>query len=406
MVVVPETFRGFGHLAMIEELRGALPELEHVVTVRPESTQNLTFDDLVSTSDAVAPVARTADDPMLLLFTSGTTARPKGVVHTHNTLDYENKSMIDVLRLTEADVVFMPSPLSHITGLLYGLQLPSMLGTTVVFQDVWEPAVALELIQQHRCSFSVAATPFLHGMTYHPRLAEFDLSSLRVLACGGADVPAGLIRDARLRLGCVTTRVYGSSEFPTLSVTGPDRPAEKGASTDGYPIGAATFRIVDEAERELGPDVTGELVVSGPELFLGYLRPGEDAGAFAADGWFRTGDLASQDADGYVTIQGRKKDIVLRGGENISVAEIESLLFDHPAVAEVAIVAMPDPVMVERALRLCRTGAGELHHARRPGVLFGRFPGRPAEAAGTAGDRSRSCPRRPPARSRSSGCGR
>jgi len=350
--VMPEVFRGFSYAEMLAGLRPSLPALEHVILCRPARGRASRFPDfagLAAGGRVPGPVGRSPDDPMLLLFTSGTTALPKGAVHTHNTLDYENRSIIDVFGLTGSDVVFMPSPVSHITGLLYGLQLPAMLGAPVVFQDVWDPGQALGLIERHRCTFTVAATPFLHGVTYHPELESFDVSSLRVFACGGADVPPGLIRDARARLGCVTSRIYGSTEFPTLSTSGPDDPPDQGATTDGRVIGAAEGRVVDGDDRDLGPDEVGELLVTGPELFLGYLRPGDDAGAFTSGGWFRTGDLAARDAGGYLTIRGRKKDIVLRGGENISVAEVEDLLYDHPLISEVAVVAMPDPVMVERA---------------------------------------------------------
>lgn len=349
--VVPESFRGFSYAAMAAGLRPALPALEHVIVCRPAGHgEPADFARLSAGSRQPRPVTRSPDDPVLLMFTSGTTAQPKGVIHTHNTLDYENRSIIDVFGLTAADVVFMPSPVSHITGLLYGLQLPAMLGTAVVFQDVWEPGAALRLIQRHGCAFTVAATPFLHGLTYHPDLPPGGLPTLRAFACGGADVPPGLVYAARKRLGSVVTRVYGSTEFPTLSACGPDQPAEKAATTDGRPIGAAQCRVTDpDTGTVLRAGQVGELVVTGPELFLGYLRPQDGAGCFTPDGWFRTGDLAACDPDGYVTIRGRKKDIILRGGENISVAEVEDLLFEHPLVAEVAIVAMPDPVMVERA---------------------------------------------------------
>jgi non-ribosomal peptide synthetase component E (peptide arylation enzyme) len=348
--VMPEFFRGFSYADMLADIRPSLPSLEHVVLCRPARAGGFPdFADLAAGDRQPRPVERSPDDPMLLLFTSGTTALPKGAVHTHNTLDYENRSIIDVFGLTGSDIVFMPSPVSHITGLLYGLQLPAMLGTSVVFQDVWDAGVALELIERHRCTFTVAATPFLHGVTYHPRLGSFDVSSLRVFACGGADVPPGLIRDARERLGCIASRIYGSTEFPTLATSGPHDPATKGAATDGRMIGAATCRIVDSDDRIVPPGHVGELIVTGPELFLGYLRTSDNAGAFTADGWFRSGDVAVRDTDGYLTIRGRKKDIVLRGGENISVAEVEDLLFDHPGISEIAIVAMPDPVMVERA---------------------------------------------------------
>jgi cyclohexanecarboxylate-CoA ligase len=350
--VMPETFRGFSHTGMLAEIRGELPLLEHVVLCRAGKQLERggfgAFEELSSGDRHPVPVDRTADDPMLLLFTSGTTARPKGAVHTHNTLDYENRSIIDVYGLTPADVVFMPSPVSHITGLLYGLQLPAMLGTAVVLQDVWEVQQGRRLIERHRCTFTVAATPFLHDLTYRPDPDGFDVSSMRVFACGGADVPPGLIRDARERLGCVASRLYGSTEFPTLSTTGPDDPPEKGALTDGRVIGDAAFRVVDDDGRPVAVGEVGELLVTGPELFLGYRREDDDAGAFTPDGWFRTGDLVVQDADGYLTISGRKKDIILRGGENISVTEVEGLLFDHPRISEIAIVAMPDPVMAER----------------------------------------------------------
>ncbi|HEX4016060.1 MAG TPA: AMP-binding protein [Frankiaceae bacterium] len=349
VLVVPETFRGFDYVAMAGDLRPALPDLEHVVVVRPQRQTELSFTDLARGDGPPLDAGRTPDDPMLLMFTSGTTARPKGVLHTHNTLDYENRSIIEIFELDENDRVFMASPLSHITGLLYGIQLPGMLKTTAVLQDVWEPGEALALLARHRSTVTVAATPFLHGLTYHPDLAAFDLSALRLFACGGADVPPGLVRDARINLGCHVTRIYGSTEVPTLSSSGPHDPADKGAQTDGRMIGGATFRIIDAKALPVAEGEIGDLEAKGPETFVGYLRPGDAADAFTADGWFRTGDLASGDSSGFISIRGRSKDIVLRGGENISVTEIEQLLFEHPDVAEVAIVAMPDPVMVERA---------------------------------------------------------
>jgi cyclohexanecarboxylate-CoA ligase len=350
VVVVPEVFRGFDYPAMIARLRPGLPFLRHAVVARSAGGTPLAFEELRHGAvRAAGPGGRSADEPVLLMFTSGTTADPKGVVHTHNTLDYENRSIIDVYRLGPDDVVFMPSPVTHITGLLYGMQLPAMLGTRVVLQDVWDATAALRLIEAEGCTFTVAATPFLHGLVHHPDLAAFDVTSLRVFACGGADVPPALIRRAGERLGATATRVYGSTEFPTLSTSPPDAPEDKRAGTDGRVIGAAQYRIVDDTDADLPPGAVGELLVRGPELLPGYLRDRDNDGAFTAGGWFRTGDLAEADTEGYVSIRGRKKDIVLRGGENISVTEVENLLFEHPAVREVAIVAMPDPVMAERA---------------------------------------------------------
>jgi non-ribosomal peptide synthetase component E (peptide arylation enzyme) len=347
--VVPERFRGFDFPGMVAEMRPELPALDHLVIARASGpAQGIRFEEMLKPGTPPEP-ERSAVDPAILLYTSGTTAEPKGVVHPHATLVRELAGFIDLYDLTAEDPVFMPSPVTHVTGLLYAMQMPSMLGSFAVLQDVWEPTEALKLLERHRCAFTVSATPFLHGLTYHPELHEYDLSAMRVFCCGGADVPPQLIRDAEDRLGCLATRVYGSTEYPTAGQGGPTDPLAKRAETDGRPLAGTELRIVGEDGGILGPGEVGELHVRGPERFSGYLQPPPDGPVFDAEGFFATGDMASLDADGYLTISGRKKDIILRGGENISVKEVEDLLFVHPAIDDVAIVAMPDPVMVERA---------------------------------------------------------
>jgi cyclohexanecarboxylate-CoA ligase len=341
VVVVPDAFRGFDYPTMVEEIRAELPELTTVVVVgEPVHEGHVEFETFLAGGipETLHRGSRDADDIALLLYTSGTVAAPKGALHSHNTLDYENRSIIEFFGLTGSDVVFMPSPVGHIIGVLYGMQLPFMLGTTVVLLDVWEPGRALELIEQHSCSFIVAATPFLRGLVQHPALTDHDISSLRVFACGGADVPPELVRSATTALRCMVSRGYGSTEFPTASASNDSDDLAKRAMTDGRPIAAAEVRIADD----------GELHVRGPELFLGYLDSSLNDDAFTADGWFRTGDLARIDSDGYVEITGRQKDIIIRAGENISAKEIEDQLYEHPRVAEVAIVSSPDPVVGER----------------------------------------------------------
>jgi cyclohexanecarboxylate-CoA ligase len=340
VVVVPNRFRGFDYPAMIDEIRSRVGDLTLVVVGSDANDDHLRFETLLDEGrpDHIEHSRRDANDIALLLYTSGTTSAPKGVLHSHNTLDYENRSVIEFFDLTEHDVVFMPSPVGHIIGLLYGMQLPFMLGSTVVLLDIWKPERALELIQEHACSFVVAATPFLHGLLHVPTLADFDVSSLRVFACGGADVPPELIRAATSSLQCIVSRGYGSTEHPTASASNESDALGKRAHTDGRPIGNAELR--------LGSD--GELQVRGPDLFLGYLDDTLNAEAFTADGWFRTGDLAQIDADGFVEIVGRQKDIIIRGGENISAKEIEDHLFEHPKIADIAVVSSPDPVLVER----------------------------------------------------------
>jgi cyclohexanecarboxylate-CoA ligase len=349
VLIVPDTFRGFAFAEMAHALQGELPDLEHVLVVRGAQRDPRAFAPLL---DGAVPRARAEpprrpDDPALLLFTSGTEANPKGAVHSHNTLSYEDRTMIDLYRLTAEDVVFMASPLPHITGVAYGLHLPCMLGATVVLQDVWDSSMALELIERERCSFTVAATPFLFMLANDCRLQDTDVSSLRVFGCGGADVSADLVRTASERLNTCVVRLYGSTECPTVTAGRCDESLSRRAEYDGPPIGLAEVRCVDEDGTPVPPGEVGELLVRGPELFLGYLDP--ELPSVDEEGWFATGDLAIVDDAGYVCIKGRKKDVVMRGGENISVKDVEDLLLAHPTVAEVAIVAMPDPVMVERA---------------------------------------------------------
>jgi cyclohexanecarboxylate-CoA ligase len=347
VLVIPQTFRGFDYAAMASALD--VPDLEHVVVVRGTVGGCIAFDDLLDLDpgEGAAAEARAADDPVLLLYTSGTTADPKGVVHSHNTLDHELRSIVQLFGLHHHDTVFMPSPLTHVTGVLYGIHLPMLLGSTVVLQDTWDAAVAADLVQRHSASFTVGATPFLHGLVAQPDPPGGSLT-IRAFACGGADVPPQLIREATERLECCAVRVYGSTEHPTVSACGFADDVDKRATTDGRAIGTTELRIVDADDRALPPNTVGEILVRGPEQFLGYLTNDSPGANPVPGGWFRTGDLGSIDDDGYLSISGRKKDIIIRGGENLSVREIEDLLLEHAQVAEVAVVGMPDPVLGER----------------------------------------------------------
>ena len=348
VLVSAADYRGFDHGALALHLAEQLPALEHVVTVRGRRSGALDLADLWAGASAVpADSGRSADDPVVLLYTSGTEAKPKGAVHSHNTLGYENRTMIELYRLSTDDVVWAPSPIAHITGVLFAFHLPVMLRAPVVLQDVWDAERALALIEAERCSFVVAATPFLHGITYSPEQPRSDTSSLRTFVCGGADVPPALIRDAGEALGVRAVRLYGSTEIPTLTGSSAEASLEQRATTDGRPIADAGVRIVDDEGQDAAVGEPGLILARGAEAMLGYL--GADVQPFDAEGWLDTGDLGYLDAEGYVTIVGRRKDIILRGGENISAKEVEDLLYAHPGIAEVAVVAVPDPRLTERA---------------------------------------------------------
>jgi len=345
VLVVPDTFRRFDYRAMAAGLLEDCEALEHVLVVGEPGPGMESFAIAVEAAEPAAAAERDPGDVALLLYTSGTEANPKGVLHSHETLACESRSIIDLYRLGGKDTVFMPSPLTHITGLLYGILLPFMLGTKVVLQDVWDPDIAVELIEREGLSFTVGATPFLHGIVNAERRAD----ALRIFGCGGADVPPALIEAAGRRLGLRASRLYGSTECPTVTGTPIDAPVDRHATTDGAPIGADEVRIVDDRGTELPAGERGELQARGPELCLGYLDPALNEKAFTADGWFRSGDLAVADEQGYLRISGRTKDVILRGGENLSAKEIEDLLFEHPGVEEVAVVGYPDDVLGERS---------------------------------------------------------
>jgi cyclohexanecarboxylate-CoA ligase len=204
------------------------------------------------------------------------------------------------------------------------------------------------LIAAHRCSFTVAATPFLHGLVHHPDLPATDTSALRSFMCGGADVSPELIRSASAALDCTVVRAYGSTEYPTATGSNENDALDKRACTDGRTMGAAKVRVIEPSGSDAPAGVVGEVLVSGPELFVGYLDTALNDDAFSPDRWFRTGDLGRLHADGYLEITGRLKDIIVRGGENISAKEIEDHLLGHPKIADVAVVATPDSVLGER----------------------------------------------------------
>jgi cyclohexanecarboxylate-CoA ligase len=341
VVVAPQ--RGTDHLAVVNRLCPELPHLRHVWMVGDRYT-------LPVESEAPAPMPPVDPNAVsCILYTSGTTADPKGVLHSNNTLLAECRAMVRYHGLSAGEVFIMPSPVGHISGLLYGVMLPVVLGATSVLMERWEPRRFLELTQQHRGTYSAGATPFLQGVVDAPELAAFDVSSLRLFPCGGADVPPELIRRAIQRLGVRSGRGYGSTEHPSItSSAGPDVPDVKRATTDGAPIGDNEIELRDLAGRPVVCGEEGEIWSRGSELFLGYRDATLNADAFDERGFFRSGDLGVLDADGYLTITGRRKDIIIRRGEKISAKELEDLLHEHPKVGAVAVIPSADAQVGER----------------------------------------------------------
>jgi acyl-CoA synthetase (AMP-forming)/AMP-acid ligase II len=281
---------------------------------------------------------------MMVMYTSGTTGRPKGVLHTHHTFDYRVRSMGEAYEIAPSDVVFMPSPVTHITGAFWAFDMPWVRGCSSLLVDVWSPDEAIGLIERAGCTVSGGATPFLQQLLDLGKLRPRALASLRLFFCGGTTVSPDLIRAASAAFpNCLFFRAYGSTEL-TLAAVGirSREQADMGADTDGEIIEPTELRLVDPVtEAPVADGEEGEILGRGPELCAGYLHPQDNEAAFDAEGFFRTGDLGRRVHGNYLVITGRKKDIIIRSGENISPKEVEDALFNHPAVAEVAIVAMP-----------------------------------------------------------------
>jgi acyl-CoA synthetase (AMP-forming)/AMP-acid ligase II len=298
-----------------------------------------------------SPVGDRWDDPAALaavLFTSGSSGAPKGVLHTQRTLAYKARLMAEVHGLRHDDAVLMPAPLAHISGLLNGVTLPGVVPFKTVLMARWDPEHALDLIERERVTFMIGPPTFFVSLMSAPSFSAGRVASLRLVSSGGAGVTEAFVEEASTRLGCVVKRTYGSTEAPTVATSLGGDDVGDARRHDGRPIGAVQVRIGDPetgAARPAGE--AGELCVQGPELFSGYLDQ-SDTDAAITDGWFRTGDLATLDADGWLTIVGRIKDVIIRGGENIAATEVEAVLERHPAIAHAVAVGYPDELMGER----------------------------------------------------------
>ncbi|MFF3674993.1 3-phosphoshikimate 1-carboxyvinyltransferase [Streptomyces sp. NPDC002120] len=323
----------------------------------PADVEGLTWSDWGAATaatpvDTVALAARQpAPDALAqLLFTSGTTGEPKGVLHRHDTLGHAVRLQAERLGLDDRDVVFIPSPLAHQTGFLYGMWLAVALGVPQLVQAHWNPRTALQAVVKHGATFVQAATPFLADLLKEVEAGGRAPETLRTIVVAGAALPRSLADRATTVLGTTVCGAFGTTETCLGSLSAPNDPPEKVWGTDGRAMPGVGLRVTDDAGRTLPAGREGNFELQSPTCFVGYLdRPDLTAEAWTSDGWYRTGDLAVIDSDGYVRITGRIKDVINRGGEKVPVAEIEELLHQHPSVDEVAVVGTPDERLGERA---------------------------------------------------------
>jgi cyclohexanecarboxylate-CoA ligase len=280
------------------------------------------------------------DVPQLatILATSGSSGRPKLVLHTSAGLAYKARLMADVHGLTADDVVLMPAPLAHVSGLLNGVLVPGAAGMTTVLMRRWSPAAALDLIERERVTFMIGPPTYFVQLLGSPAFHPERVASVRLISCGGAGVTPEFAERAADAFSAVVKRTYGSTEAPTVTTSYAGDPLERGWTTDGRPVGDVELRV-DEA--------TGELLVRGRELFAAYDDPAQTQAALSPDGWFRTGDRARLD-DGWLTVLGRFGDTIIRGGENVDPREVESVCASISGAAQVVVVGYPDEEMGER----------------------------------------------------------
>ena len=353
LLIVPSVFRGFDHAAMAAGMRSEQPDLKRVIVVDGEGDDSFNACLLESSAppiganDAKANLLK-PDDLALMVFTSGTTGSPKGVMHSSNTLIACINSLRGRFGLHSDDVLMCVTPVGHMIGYAAIVMLTLRLGGTVVLQDVWDAPRGVRLMAEHGVTFTAASTPFLADICDAVAAGAERPAQLRSFLCGGASIPPALILRAARELDLSVCSLWGMTEALSGTLTEPSRASEKSASTDGRPLEGMDIRIVDHENRPLPAGETGRLMVRGSQVFLGYYkRP--DLPALDAQGWFDSGDLAYMDEDGYIRINGRTKDVLIRGGENVPVFEIESLLHKHPAVSAAAIVGYPDDRLGERA---------------------------------------------------------
>ncbi|MEN9316651.1 MAG: hypothetical protein RIS35_3044 [Pseudomonadota bacterium] len=353
--VVPKTFRNFDHEAMARSLQPSLPDLKKIVVVDGEGPD--AFEALLSgpewekSPDAAAILSSNRpgpDDVTQMMYTSGTTGEPKGVMHSANTVMANIIPYAQRLGLGADDVILMASPMAHQTGFMYGLMMPIMLRASAVLQDVWDPVKAIAAIRAEGVTFTMASTPFLTDLTKNVESSGQAVPTLRTFLCAGAPIPGPLVEQARKVLGTKIVSAWGMTENGAVTLIRLDDDDQRAFTTDGCPLPGVEVRIVDFDGKPLANGENGRLVVRACSNFGGYLKRPQWNNT-DPDGWFDTGDIARMDDDGYIRISGRSKDVIIRGGENIPVFEVESLLYKHPSVAQVAIVAYADERLGERA---------------------------------------------------------
>lgn len=352
MFFAPTLFKQTRPVDLILPLQNQLPQLQQIVGVDKlaPATSSLSLSQIIADNTPLTTAITTHGDELAaVLFTSGTEGLPKGVMLTHNNILASERAYCARLNLTWQDVFMMPAPLGHATGFLHGVTAPFLIGARSVLLDIFTPDACLALLEQQRCTCMLGATPFVYDLLNVLEKQPADLSALRFFLCGGTTIPKKVARECQ-QLGIKLLSVYGSTESSPHAVVNLDDPLSRFMHTDGYAAPGVEIKVVDDARKTLPPGCEGEEASRGPNVFMGYFdEPELTARALDEEGWYYSGDLCRMDEAGYIKITGRKKDIIVRGGENISSREVEDILLQHPKIHDACVVAMPDERLGERS---------------------------------------------------------
>ena len=352
MFFAPTLFKQTRPVDLILPLQNQLLQLQQIVGVDKlaPATSSLSLSQIIADNTSLTTAITTHGDELAaVLFTSGTEGLPKGVMLTHNNILASERAYCARLNLTWQDVFMMPAPLGHATGFLHGVTAPFLIGARSVLLDIFTPDACLALLEQQRCTCMLGATPFVYDLLNLLEKQPADLSALRFFLCGGTTIPKKVARECQQR-GIKLLSVYGSTESSPHAVVNLDDPLSRFMHTDGYAAAGVEIKVVDDARKTLPPGCEGEEASRGPNVFMGYFdEPELTARALDEEGWYYSGDLCRMDEAGYIKITGRKKDIIVRGGENISSREVEDILLQHPKIHDACVIAMPDERLGERS---------------------------------------------------------
>ena len=372
----------FGHQDFLANLESIteLPEFQLVMTDGKVPSGGSQFSDLLDEGFIDAPVRVDPASPALVGWTSGTTSNPKGVIHSHETVCAEIQQLGATSPPSELPML-IANPISHAIGMLGALLIPIDRGRPVHLLDLWDPATVLDLMITEELNSGGGAPYFLTSLLDHPDFTEEHLGRLEYQGMGGAPVPR-VIMERATDLGIIIYKMYGSTEHPSITGCTYVDELEKRLARDGRPLPGCEIRLVGPDGRDVPVGEPGEVISRGPDCFLGYTDPSLSAEVFDIDGWYHTGDVAIMDTDGYISITDRISDVIIRGGENISAAEVEEILMAIPGVSEVAVVAAPDARMGEHAAAFIRMAqensvpdlAKVREHLDREGVARQKWP--------------------------------